>query len=63
MSHKKSLVMTINWFSQGDDHKYVVNSNFDKQLFSNKRWQKMWGGTFLKFSFKMVFGWIIQIKT
>jgi hypothetical protein len=24
---------------QGDDHKYVVNSNFDKQLISNERWQ------------------------
>jgi len=41
----------------------MVNLNFDKQLFSNKRLEEIWGGTFLKFSFKMLLGWIIQTKT
>ncbi len=38
---------------QGDDHKYVVNSNFDKQLISNERWQDKWGGTKILIYFKL----------
>jgi len=41
----------------------MVNLNFEKKLFSNKRLEEIWGGTFLKFSFKMLLGWIIQTKT
>jgi hypothetical protein len=33
-------------FFQCDDHKYVVNYNFNKKTFSNGRWQEMWGGLF-----------------
>ncbi len=35
---------------------------FDKLSFSNGRWQDMWGGPFLKFSFQTFFGWLIQTQ-
>jgi hypothetical protein len=47
---------------QGDDHKYVINSNFDKHLFSNKRWQEMWNSSFFKFSIQMFFYSLIKTK-
>jgi hypothetical protein len=49
-------------FFQTNDHKYAINISYDKQSFSNGRWQEMWGGLFLKFSFQVFFGWIIQTK-
>jgi hypothetical protein len=42
VNHVKSLVIIISQmgFFKGDDDKYVVHLNFDKQS-SNGRWQEM----------------------
>jgi hypothetical protein len=57
MNNVKSLIIIISWRGvfEGDDHKNVVNQHFDKLSFSHGRWQDMWHGLFLKFSFQIFF--------
>jgi hypothetical protein len=40
VKHVKILVIIISQmcFFKGDDHKYVIDLNFDKQSHSNGRW-------------------------
>ncbi len=51
-----------NGFFQGNDHKYVLYWNFDKQSLSNGGWQETRGGSFKKIPFQMFLGWLIIIK-